>query len=137
MEVDVAQLRFDDGSLCPPALVEGVRLFNARAFFACHEVLEDAWRPERGPLREVYQGLIKTAVAFHHAENANYTGAVKVLRGGLAQLRPFHNWPGLNLSELLPQLTCWLETFERCRRDGARCGLNALPRLRLPQCPEP
>ncbi len=114
MEVGPAPARFDDGGLAPPALVEGVRLFNARDFFECHEVLEDAWRAERGPLRALLQGLIKAAVAFHHAGNGNLEGAEKVLRSGLAQLCPFATWPG------------------RARRSGESVELESLPVLRLP-----
>ncbi len=114
----------------PPALLEGVRLFNERAFFECHEVLEDAWRAETGPLRDLYQGLIKAAVAFYHAERGNPNGALKVMRSGLPQLRPYRTWRGLDLEALVPELEGWLEAFERLKREGGAPDRGELPLIR-------
>ena len=37
-------------------LRRGIQLFNDGEFFECHEVLEEAWTPERGPRRLFLQG---------------------------------------------------------------------------------
>jgi len=116
----------------PPALLEGVRLFNERDFFECHEVLEDAWREETGPLRDLYQGLIKAAVAFYHAERGNLNGAIKVMNSGLPQLRPYRDWPGLDLARLVPECEAWLEALARLQREGGALNRADLPVIRLP-----
>jgi predicted metal-dependent hydrolase len=67
-------------------LQHGIRLFNNRQFFECHEVLEEEWTPERGPRRLFLQSLIHLAVGFYHAECANPTGAIRQLRKGLRKL---------------------------------------------------
>jgi hypothetical protein len=110
------------------ALDEGIRLFNARHFFACHEVLEDAWREEGGPLRGLYQGLIKVAVAFYHAERGNFEGAHKVLKSGLPQLRPFQkSCTKISLNSLVPQLEEWLQRFEMWQIWPEKIDLTEVP----------
>lgn len=64
----------------------GIRLFNERQFFACHEVLEDEWRPEIGHRRNFLQALIHIAVAFVHMQRGNPVGAGGQLRKGLLKL---------------------------------------------------
>ncbi|MBI1730145.1 DUF309 domain-containing protein [Candidatus Acetothermia bacterium] len=110
------------------ALDEGIRLFNERHFFECHEVLEDAWREEEGPLRDLYQGLIKLAVAFYHAERGNFEGAHKVLSSGLPQLRPYQKTcTKISLNILVPQLEEWLKRFEVWQREPGTFDLAEVP----------
>ncbi len=70
-------------------LEAGIRLFNHRHFFECHEVLEEAWTPERGPRKLFLQALIHFAVAFYHYERRNRAGAVRQLRKGIRKLGPY------------------------------------------------
>ena len=67
-------------------LERGISLFNRREFFACHEVLEEAWTPERGPRRLFLQALIHLAVGFYHYGRGNPVGASRQLRKGLRKL---------------------------------------------------
>ena len=67
-------------------LDRGIELFNRRAFFECHEVLEELWRTERGERRLFLQGLIHLAVGFYHHPQGNDTGAERQLRKGLKKL---------------------------------------------------
>ena len=64
----------------------GIRLFNNREFFECHEVLEEEWTPETGARRLFLQSLIHMAVGFYHAQRGNRVGAVRQLRKGLKKL---------------------------------------------------
>jgi len=72
-----------------PRLTEGVRLFNAREFFACHDVLEDAWNESIGAERDLYQGLIHAAVALHHFSEGNFGGARKMYHSAVRYLTAF------------------------------------------------
>jgi uncharacterized protein len=65
---------------------EGIRLFNQREFFTCHEVLEEVWTPERGPRRLFLQSLIHIAVGFYHHERGNQLGATRQLQKALRKL---------------------------------------------------
>jgi predicted metal-dependent hydrolase len=67
-------------------LERGISLFNHGEFFACHEVLEEAWTTERGPRRLFLQSLIHMAVGFYHHGRGNPVGAARQLRKGLRKL---------------------------------------------------
>jgi predicted metal-dependent hydrolase len=64
-----------------------VAMFNAGEFFEQHEVLEELWHAESGPIRELYQGILQVGVGFHHLGRGNYHGAVTLLERGLTRLR--------------------------------------------------
>jgi uncharacterized protein len=65
------------GPLHPQAR-EGLRLFNAGDYFEAHEALEDAWNAEQGDAKNLYRGVLQTAVVYLHIRRGNYSGAVKV-----------------------------------------------------------
>jgi len=69
-----------------PLLERGIALFNHGEYFECHEVLEEAWTPERDPRRLFLQSLIHMAVGFYHNQRGNPTGATRQLRKGLRKL---------------------------------------------------
>ena len=72
----------------PPALlVKGIREFNEGRYWECHETLEELWRAEPRPVRDLYQGILQVGVGFHHLRRGNHAGAVKVMGRGLARLR--------------------------------------------------
>jgi len=61
-----------------PAAAEGLRLFNRGEYFEAHEALEEAWRAETSPVRELYQGILQLGVTYLHITRNNYEGAIKV-----------------------------------------------------------
>ena len=67
----------------------GVALFNQGDYFAAHEALEDAWRAEREPIRDLYRGILQVGVAYYHLLNGNYIGARKMLLRCRQWLDPF------------------------------------------------
>ena len=84
-----------------PQAAEGLRLFNAGEYFEAHEALEDAWNAEKGRVRELYRGILQTAVVYLHVTRGNYNGAIKVY--GRSQ-RWIKDWPeicrGIYVEEL-------------------------------------
>ncbi|MBL0226060.1 MAG: DUF309 domain-containing protein [Geobacteraceae bacterium] len=70
----------------PGQLLRGIREFNNREWFECHETVEDLWIGSEGEVRDFYQGLIQVAVALHHWRNGNFGGAVSLLKGGAGYL---------------------------------------------------
>jgi predicted metal-dependent hydrolase len=72
-----------------PLLERGIALFNHGEYFECHEVLEEAWTPERGPRRLFLQALIHMAVGFYHNRRGNPPGAQRQLRKGLRKLAAY------------------------------------------------
>jgi hypothetical protein len=73
----------------PPGVVEGIRLFNQREFYACHEVIEHEWHAERRPIRRLYQGILQIGVGFHHALSGNHRGALLLLGDGIEKTADF------------------------------------------------
>jgi uncharacterized protein len=88
------------GPLHPDA-VKGFHFFNARQFFEAHEELETAWRDERGPIRDVYRGILQVGLAYYHILRLNYRGAVKMFQRCHEWLDPFPDLcRGIDLSQL-------------------------------------
>jgi uncharacterized protein len=73
-----------------PQAAEGLRLFNAGEYFEAHEALEDAWNAEQGKVRDLYRGILQTAVVYLHITRRNYQGAVKVY---LRSQKWMKDWP--------------------------------------------
>lgn len=63
----------------PDLVVEGITLFNAGQYYKCHDALEEAWRAEEGPVRDLYRAILQIGIAYFQIERGNYRGAVKML----------------------------------------------------------
>jgi sugar phosphate isomerase/epimerase/predicted metal-dependent hydrolase len=73
----------------PPGLLEGIRLFNAGEFYACHEAIEHEWHAETRPIRRLYQGILQIGVGFLHALRGNHAGALLLLADGIEKTAAF------------------------------------------------
>ncbi len=73
----------------PTLVLSGLEMFNRGDYFAAHELLEEAWRGEPGPVRELYRGILQVAVAYYHLLRGNYTGASKMFLRSRTWLDPF------------------------------------------------
>jgi hypothetical protein len=71
----------------PPKARAGIEEFNRGDYFEQHELLEEAWKREMRPIREMYQGILQVGVALMHIEQDNWAGALKLFRRGLPRLR--------------------------------------------------
>lgn len=90
-----------DGSLHPQAIL-GIQLFNQQEFFDAHEELEAAWKDEKGPIRDLYQGILQVAVGYYHLKRGNIIGARKMFkhcRGWLAEFPSICR--GVNIGQLV------------------------------------
>jgi predicted metal-dependent hydrolase len=84
----------------------GIEKFNQGAFYACHDDLEEAWRQESSPARDLYRGLLQIAVAYYQIEQGNYRGATKMLlrmRQWLDPMPPVCQ--GVNVAKVLEDAT--------------------------------
>jgi hypothetical protein len=106
------------GRLHPRALA-GLLLFNEGRYFEAHEALEDAWRAEPSPVRQLYQGILQAGVAYLHISRQNYPGAVKVY--GRSQ-RWLKLWPevcrGVQVGQLRRDLERAIDEVRRLGPDG-------------------
>ena len=84
-------------------------LWNERLFFEVHEVLEAVWKTATGATRQVLQGVIQIAVAYHHLAHGNLRGARTLLVEGRARIagaRPEKLEP-IDLEHLLAATAAW------------------------------
>lgn len=76
--VDKAALAEDCLAALSAQALHGLELFNLGEFFEAHEWLEEAWKADPGPARELYRAILQTAVAYLQIERLNFNGAVKM-----------------------------------------------------------
>jgi hypothetical protein len=94
-------------------LQHGIRLFNEGKFFECHEVLEEAWTPERGPRRLFLQALIHFAVGCYQCERGNSEGAALQFRKGLKKIEKYlPRYEGVNTAGILQEVEVLLRQIE-------------------------
>ena len=71
-------------------LREGIRLFNDRHFFACHEILEDFYQNTDAENRPFLEGLIQLAAAFRmFADFGETKGPVRMIYQALIRFENF------------------------------------------------
>ncbi|WP_161635985.1 DUF309 domain-containing protein [Desulfonatronovibrio hydrogenovorans] len=82
-------------------LQKAVEQFNNKAFYACHETLEELWLADKSSQRDVYKGILQIAVALFHMERNNIRGAMRLLESGTGLIRSFEpEWSGLDTQRL-------------------------------------
>ena len=84
-----------------PRVCEGLRLFNEGLYFESHEALEIAWLAEKGPIRDLYRGILQVAVGNLHITRENHTGALKMFERSKKWLS---GWPDVTLGIHVGQL---------------------------------
>lgn len=100
---------------------EGIDLFNRGYFFEAHDVWEEIWQEERGPMRNFFKGLIHLAGGFHHYQNGNHRGSAALLSSGVGYLKPFlPGQMGVDLAAILPHVEAALAKVERLRDGSSR-----------------
>ncbi|MEO2034432.1 MAG: DUF309 domain-containing protein [Planctomycetaceae bacterium] len=88
-----------------PRIDDGIRLFNEREFFECHDVFEDFWSELVGPEKTFFHGLIHAAVCLFHFEGGNLGGARKMYGSCVAYLQTFEpEFCGVDVTRLLTDL---------------------------------
>lgn len=97
-----------------PRSREGLKLFNEGRYFEAHEALEDAWKEERGAIRNLYRGILQVAVVYLHVTRRNYSGALKVHERSKRWLK---DWPnecrGIDVDRLRKDV---FEVIEKVKR---------------------
>ncbi len=58
---------------------EGIALFNKGEYYKCHDALEEAWKQDQSPARELYRGILQVGIAIYQVQRGNYRGAMKML----------------------------------------------------------
>ena len=97
-----------------PQAIIGIRLFNSAQYFEAHEALEEAWKEEQSPVRELYRGILQIAVAYLHITRKNYNGALKVYERSVKWLK---DWPdvcrGVDVGKLRRDAQAAIEELQK------------------------
>lgn len=115
----------------PPAeLYHGLEQFNRGEFFECHETLEALWLAERGPVRELYQGVLQVGVGFYHLLRENRAGALRQLDKGIGHLALFApECCGVDVAALLRDARRWRHAIARTGDAVQGVAVADLPRI--------
>ena len=101
-----------------PAAIKGMQLFKAGEYWLAHESLEEAWKDENGPVRELYRAILQTAVAYLHITRNNYNSAIKMHQRVQKWIQP---WPdvcrGIEIGQLRRDLDAVIEEVKRLGPD--------------------
>ena len=109
--------------------LEYIELFNDRAFYDCHEVLEDLWLDNDDDSRRFYQGLIHLAAAYLLLFRGNHRGCTQRFTTTLAHLQAYPAiYEGLDVDSIRANVSMWLLDLQ----SGAPTYDDArVPRLKL------
>jgi len=99
-----------------PRFAQGVALFNAGDWYACHDVFEELWHECQGPSRKALQGILQIAVSQLHLQRGNLRGATVLLGEGLGRLQAYGPVQlGLDLDHLRSAAQAWLQALQQNR----------------------
>ncbi|MGB6299621.1 MAG: DUF309 domain-containing protein [Rivularia sp. (in: cyanobacteria)] len=98
----------------PPEFWQGIELFNAGKFYACHDTLEALWMESTEPDKSFYQGILQISVALYHLGNGNLKGAIILLGEGSNRLARYPSvYSQVDVDELLEQSIALLKALQQ------------------------
>ena len=114
-----------------PRFKDAIALFNRRAYFDCHEVLEEIWREATGEDKAFYEGLIRLATGLHLRFNRRAPqGAINLLTQGLMRLETYRpTYHSVDVARLYDEINAHLNDLKASTNPQA--GL--LERWRVPR----
>ncbi len=84
--------------------LKGVKQFNQREFYACHDTLEAIWVKAIDIDKHFYQGILQISVGCYHLVNNNWHGAVTLLGEGIRKLYDYQpSYKSVDVSCLLEE----------------------------------
>jgi predicted metal-dependent hydrolase len=94
--------------------LRGLYEFDQQSFFEAHETLEDVWRDASGRDKAFLQGLIQTAVAFHHFTQGNSIGSSSLLAKAAETLAKYPDlFGGIDVAALRQSIAEWQQALAR------------------------
>ena|SRR3990167_3619545 len=115
-----------------PRFLRGIKEFNQRLFFECHETLEGIWVEDLGEDRLFYQGIIQIAVGYLKHEEGVLIGSIKLWRSGLEKLAaypPIHL--GVRLEPFIQEVEAHLKIVNLAYEKGGVAPVLQAPQLSL------
>ena len=93
---------------------QGVKQFNQRQFYECHDTLEAIWIEAPEIDKRFYQGILQVAVACYHLSNKNLRGAIILLGEGIRRLSDYQpDYQNIDVTMLLEESISLLQTLQQ------------------------
>jgi uncharacterized protein len=114
--------------------LEGLRLFNEKEYFECHEVIEELWleTPSEDPYRDLYKGVIQAAACIYQFDRGILSGAEGLYRTSMGYLEKYRPKAlGLDVDGLLEGMRSFYKdpagarpgvSYEPSPSEGKGCG---------------
>ena len=100
------------------SFLEGIKQFNQRQFYECHDTLEAIWIEAPETDKRFYQGILQIAVACHHLSNINIRGAMILLGEGINRLSDYQpDYYTIDVSELLEESLSLLQKLQQLKSE--------------------
>jgi len=85
--------------------IKGLKEYNNKQFFECHDTWEEIWHDLRGTDRLFLQGLIHSTIGHYHLRNHNWKGAYSQFQKCQNKLEPYSpTYFGLDIMEHLSHI---------------------------------
>ena len=108
----------------------GIRLFNQREFFACHETLEEFYQEADAANRPFLEGLIQLAAAFRMFSDFGETkGPVRMIYQALIRFEKFQPaYLQVRVQDLCQAAEAWAKDAEAAKGPPAT---EAIPKIQI------
>ncbi|MFZ4815134.1 MAG: DUF309 domain-containing protein [Phototrophicaceae bacterium] len=103
----------------PELAQQALERFNAREFYAQHDLFEALWMQTEAPIRQLYQGVLQVGVAYYQVQRHNRRGATKMLLRALQWLEPLPNvCQGIDVAQLRADALTVLDALDTLPADA-------------------
>jgi len=111
-------------------LRDGIRLFNDRQFFECHEVLEGYYQDSEVETKPFLEGLIQLAAAFRmFVDFGEVKGPVRGIYQALIRLENYHPaFLQVRVKDLSAEVEAWAKAAEAA---GGAPTADNIPKIHL------
>ena len=109
----------------------GLELFNSEEFYACHDTIEEIWLQEVSSEQAFLQGIIQTAVAFHHYQHGKLGAARSMLQLAIEKLEAYPaRHRGVSVPSLVSELREWKAHFiQQIAKPSSQPGRLRYPKI--------
>jgi len=92
----------------------GIKQFNQRQFYECHDTLEAIWIDAIELDKRFYQGILQVAVACYHLSELNLRGAIILLGEGIRRLSDYQpDYQDIDVTQLLIESDLLLQKLQQ------------------------
>jgi predicted metal-dependent hydrolase len=111
-------------------LRDGIRLFNDRKFFECHEVLEGYYQDSELDAKPFLEGMIQLAAAFRmFVDFAEVKGPVRAIYQALIRFENYHPmYLQVRVRDFSTEVEAWAKAAEAA---GASPSAATIPKIKF------